>query len=57
MQESNPTKDVYLAALQGIADEIAKLRKALKPERPVISDEERAEEVRRIQRKVFGDED
>ena len=57
MQESKRPNDVYLAALNRIADELAKFRKAMRPEHPVLSDEERAEEVRNIQRSIFGDED
>lgn len=56
MQESNPTKEVYLAALNRIADELEKFRKAMRPEHPDLSDEERAREVREIQSRVFGED-
>lgn len=57
MQESKLANDVYLAALNRIADELEKFRKAMRPEHLALSDEERAEEVRNIQRRIFGDED
>ena len=56
MQDSNRPNCVYLAALNRIADELEKFRKAMKPERPALNDEERAEEVKRIQRTIFGDD-
>ena len=54
MQESNISHD-YLAALQDIANEISKLRQALKPEKKQMTKEEIIEEGRRTERNIFGD--
>ena len=57
MQQSHLPNEL-IAALQKIAEEISRLRKALKPEIPAAKNEEQfAEEVKFIQRKIFGDED
>ena len=53
MQENELSKS-YLVALQSIANEISKLRQALNPEKKQMTKEEQAEDVKCIQRDIFG---
>lgn len=55
MQERRVPNDVYLAALQNIADEISLLRKALKPEKKQLTEEDEKAVHDRIISDVFGD--